>query len=1786
MDPNQSGTRRYFYEYVFYNAVDSLRAQGYAIRRSEAEELREGVAEVLEEKGYNDWDTLKVSQFLTSVNEAVAERYEEEQLFDPADGSNTLFVSAKTQFSRMIRDNDLPTRFPISPYDPRFAGRENVMRLGNELGYLDVNAIEQDRLKVKDLDKPHGLKIHSLRGERLNEIGLVRSWSDFLGISRLMPYVSAEEADTMREWMKLGVCNDEGKVVKPKVPTKEGLDNAEAILRHLSDTGVEYEVRRDRQVGQMMVYVPATKTEIRLLDLKGNQHYIGRSYSNGVTTRFSTDARDSANVKQSRTFMPKPDQVVDLVRYSLGENIQSQDGYGMVGTVGEYKNAWGKSMNRSFLTSGSRVSVYGDHPDGGGGKITIRRDVSRHNNGTYFVPGLEASHERSTEFLNDAILSARTRVIEEVDVDHLIASVGSEEGPEYSVDPRLAQIQREYFAFLSGEEDAVLLYPGASKDAYEALVGATDDAGFLGDREISAELQERDERFAELKPEEAVREHVKALADEMVGRYELHEVIDGDLVKRERRFDPNVVARYMTSSAGYFTNLDSLASAVRANKDVQPDELIGEGYEADRFRNQLMEFNPETAYEMNGPKASEFIKRMEGVVYESLASEGLSDIQMMIDDRGIVEFSGTRAMRQAADGKRAEVRGTLGQILDPNDDGSVYTKSEYGQNYMFVPGYTATIAAQRPGEDLSLEERTILKGYEQHVSETVRHQIRMMLSQGRTVVGGPTCINGVYSRLHDVRHDLDYMEKSNEEGLDEDWRKAILATEAKRVRYSNLIKEGSGFATAHAASRGEVDAEDDTFRTPFSLTGGRNMSVMDERSDGYFDPIMTSGGMNQGITRYLVESATVMHDGYIAKGDEDDRTPLFKHESMKSVEYDPFDRQQMAASNLMQASSITEKTKVSMMSFGGWNFDDGFVISKAYAEKAQVRGTDGEMRPLMVGDKLSELHSNKGVVCLVVDPDMDMELAEEQDLGEAVKIFRDNPELEVVASPFSFTRFNAGSFREAQANDVHDLHVNGEVIPGGIFEEDFIVTHMTIDAKTKVYDEETFAQGKGRNASGQLAWALNSHGAEGVMREFYGSNNGSLAKVREYLVAMGLDMHADGTLSMDRVHQTAEDVRQRFELGEVPVTEKGVLHGKEVEKRFRSLIEGAGGDLALPFSMRYPDPGGAKGRFMPTDENGMTLMPVLSASVRSGQELDDGSVTSHDYTNHYLTIFKRAMEYKHAEEALAAHEAGEAELTENMRERYEKTMKDAPEAAQRAYYLITSDIEKRRLSGKHNMVKSEIMTNPLPESATAVWTADPRLDVDTVAMGPQMAASLGVKDGRYVSIWRDPILCDGGVRYMRVNVDERVKSIAINPVADMSFAGDFDGDAAGVKRMLTGFGHRSAMETMRVQKNMLNLGVPQDENGDYPLYFQDGLDLAVTKAKDPRFAEEFEAIGKQANELHRKIEAGELSGAERESAEARVLDRYSNYVRGAFMQQYGTSVIRFDSPEAHIQSIREACIETGAKGKESQLEDYCKHMGYDLKNGVDLGHTLATRKDHQNTMTATAVKAMTGVPGAVSQRTMRALSEICPESALAVTEPITQSALQSKHNAEEAIRKSDNIMGGMSPIRHVFKGRIVERKPSGEWDAKYGEDGRPVHATKDEWVKATMAFYEAKDGLNVKVNKKHFENVAEAISDNRGYMINPEDPKHLMGSTMNRLAYGGDFSSYIEATHKGEGFFDKPFARQFAPSKVQRFFDAEELPVIAKQDVHHRVEKKTSRYVKSAPKKAPVSSNLDQEIEL
>ena len=120
------------------------------------------------------------------------------------------------------------------------------------------------------------------------------------------------------------------------------------------------------------------------------------------------------------------------------------------------------------------------------------------------------------------------------------------------------------------------------------------------------------------------------------------------------------------------------------------------------------------------------------------------------------------------------------------------------------------------------------------------------------------------------------------------------------------------------------------------------------------------------------QGSKVDADGHIIPSENKDaRCALMNHPFMANSKYDPFDRINMTISNIMQASALTDPVNIVQTQVEGWNMDDGFVVTKKFADGYKMRNRDGYMRSLVVGDKLSDGHGNKGVISRVL-PEEDM----------------------------------------------------------------------------------------------------------------------------------------------------------------------------------------------------------------------------------------------------------------------------------------------------------------------------------------------------------------------------------------------------------------------------------------------------------------------------------------------------------------------------------------------------------------------------------------------------------------------------------------------------------------------------------------------------------------------------------------------------------------------------------------------------------------------------------------------
>lgn len=1815
------GLRRYLYEYTFFDAVGQAREKtGAVIPISQAKAIRRAMDEKLAVDGYSvAHPKLGVNALLTSLDASMAESVPNyEPLFGDHTMQNENYQRLQAQFMKTAGINEnvaSAAALPISPYDPDWSERGTVKAAGTSVLYIQDQTIEQSTGgSTEDLFKPeHGqMAMWTLDEDgRGVEMGPAMTDEDASGLTSLRDRMSVKDYSQVRQWVIDGGRDPRtGLIDRNRFMSNTALARSVAILDELQSQGIGYEIQRDQNPGQIKARVTGTTMDIRLTEPAEREDYAGaRIYDNGTMVRYSTNHKVGDN--RTAIFSPTPDDAVRLLRFAQGRALAREDKpelqVGAAGSTHEElvrRNGVMQSMDVEDSYHMGKTSMFavkdfrvpGEQPRDGS-KVFLRRE-SANKSLPAFYNDAESGLTAAQDYLRESVSTARANLAVSLDVEGLIdqhqaqldqvGQDGELEAPVLASDPEIAAIQRSYWDVLTGKKET-LLRPGATEQMYDDRLGAI---GELAADDLESVLGNL---AYEGSPNEKVREHAGDTLGELVGTFDAEtHLVDDELV--DQRFDPLRVAKYMTSSAGQFSNLDNLAAALR-RAEIEPSEMMGTGFQANRFKDRLVRFDAATSVDMFDHD-SEFIQRVGASVYRSLERNATEIESIQIDEQGVIRWEARKLDRTGAS---TEVSGEIGQVFDVGSYGEIVTGFAGDENALIVPGYEARIAAQVPGETKSVEERTLLRGYEQALTERIEHQIAGDLLSGRSHVGEGASINGVYSQLYGTKHPVDFIEQNlehdgtGEAKLDE-WTASILATEAKRVRYSNEIKAGSTVYAEHRSKNDKADPANDNHFDAWKLTGGRNMAVLtgedqDKRRapGGYFDPVMTGGATNQGIVRYLTTDARVSKEGQIVPGDpktvSGSRAPLMARDELETLRFDPFDRQQMTASTLMQSSKVSEPTGTAMMTFGGWTADDPIVVSTEFAQKHRILGVGGKPRDLVVGDKLSDLHGNKGVVSLVVDRNMDLAEAKAMDLEQEVSWFKANENMDVVMSPFSMiSRRNAGSARELMGSLTEDRKMvqeavaarievlgddpelraagerlmgadltspEGKTLNGGIGQMRFIVTHMAVDEKTKIYDDEAVLAGRGRKASSQLAWALGAQDCPAIMKEFYGGNSGAEANLREYMLSVGLDMEADGTLrvigrdpGVDGLSHEGLDERPErrlFEMPELVMNTRGGLNTVAMRRQFGELIGDKGGDLEIPFPLRYAT-GEQTERV--TSSNGESLgdswkMPVLSSHLRSGQEFEDGSTVMHDYTNRYLDIYEQSCKYRSLQGKLDEPGTDQRKRAEMVDE-----MSKAASNAQRKFESITTDLENRVFSERKNVFKTGLMSSRLADSATAVWTSDPRLDIDQVALSPVMSEQLGLKEGDHALVWRDPVLRDAGLRYMRVAVDERLTGVAINPVMDACFDGDFDGDAVAVVKLHSKAAQAEALEKLSVPANLLDTGVVS-KNGQHPLAMQVSLDTQVAVSKDVSLKDSLESLATEANSIGVEAKMAPLDPEIRTELRSREIDvagQLSDTYREAQRGEFGAA-LTFSDLQAHLNSVNEVCVKTGAKGSASKLGDYARYLG------GNNGYSGITQKDQEDSMFATAIKSHgTGLGGSYSQRAVRALRNTDLKAVLEVTYPVTQSILQAKHDATEARHKYEMLHG---PGRELWRGRKLEHQGPGQWKAVY-EDGDAVQATAKEWKDQFIDFYSAKDGFNVTVNPEYVERVATALTDAKtGRIRNLEEDVSLQGSLMDRMAYGGNLQDLIAAADNHENLYEGAKNAQFAPMPTRHALAANDVALEA-----------------------------------
>lgn len=1019
--------------------------------------------------------------------------------------------------------------------------------------------------------------------------------------------------------------------------------------------------------------------------------------------------------------------------------------------------------------------------------------------------------------------------------------------------------------------------------------------------------------------------------------------------------------------------------------------------------------------------------RMRGLSARFWENTGVTADAIRIDKNGVVKYDVCRLERQGVSESMIQpVSGYIGQLMPPDKDGVVHTKFAVSPNYEFLPTATATVVPDsfKDGKPSSMMERLRLTTYDRFVDSAIQSSIAKDIASPVDLIGSTTNLNAAVRHMTARRFDVGELDK-----LPEDQAAAIKGT--KMVRLSKKLFEGSNMDTIYEAENNLLyDPMDDMRVDPMVLTQYRDVMQLDESDKGYLDIKYTGLAASQGKHRALAEGAQVAPDGRVIPVTGPDGKPVDSPSAITRYledehfgQFDMGDRENMGASAIMQGKNHLV-ANVAMIPMGGWTFEDQVVMSKDFAERLGIQ---------QLGDKVSDYHGNKGVTGLIVDPEMDAEEARKRGLEDVVAWFRANdgqngrPRLDIVQNMGSaFSRNNAGLYREVMARGCEDLiSPDGTVYPGGLGKLDIVRMEQTAEHKgsdlTVDEDDSYLGARTSRNDGAQAGWSHIANNRWDAMSSAGRKNGRAWEDAREYLNLLNVDFDETGNLHFGITPHAGEN-RTTFEMQPLLRDNSGRVQSRKLLAEFNIAAEREGGFIELPFPIKFPSvPGavGPDGKPLPDmytpeipDEDRspeskhaypgkVYRLPLLAASLRTGQEYEDESARYHDYSNRYQRIMTSAYEYRRNLEDM---ERGKGD-----KETLMQKMADCQMDAQAQYDGITTDVINRKIQGKRNMFRSTLLSTKR-QATTLVSLHDPRLPAGVSSMSTDAAKAVGFRDNEiayamrtkfrpnqveslmerskkapFRVVTRDPVIVYTGESAERFALDDREPEgggkyvISANTaVVGTQKQMDHDGDTEAVFAC-----SREDLHLMGQETRMLNLAEYDEKKGQYALFYDKAQDLAIGWAVDPSRKESYDKLVEEINaseKTRRDLEArrvsvdvafdnGELSlpeqavqGAELDGKLAKSdtlryqqLTKLSKHMVDSFADAYLDKLegklppekmpyMNFTDAKSVIHSL-DNIQAIGYKGKPAQLDEFAKTLGVTYERDADSNIRYDTLQD-------------------------------------------------------------------------------------------------------------------------------------------------------------------------------------------------------------------------------------------------
>lgn len=743
-------------------------------------------------------------------------------------------------------------------------------------------------------------------------------------------------------------------------------------------------------------------------------------------------------------------------------------------------------------------------------------------------------------------------------------------------------------------------------------------------------------------------------------------------------------------------------------------------------------------------------------------------------------------------------------LTHPKDKNMMFSKEQFPEHILKAQINSINRRnALRPNDQIpmigyttrkpTLRESIRVRGFEQSLEQNLEAIIARQVLQEQSSYKDTTSLNKLY------HGDVYGTRVKGDKGL----TPSVIKTYRNRVRFPNEITDMSYEELDEGL---EYDSKGDVIEYRKSATHRHNLIAF----EGIFDRSLSSDGQALGKIKYLNNGVTVNQDGSLNVPENNYTSAAPIYDDVPYTWGDPSDRAMMGPNQVMKSRDVSNAT-VALMSYKGYTFEDGAVISEDYAKRmgAIVNGYDenGEPIPLQVGDKISDMHGNKATISYIATPEKD-------------KLFKENPQLDVIMNPHSIpSRKNTGVVLEMQKNgNFQDITLNGEkVAEAGTL--GVVLTNITAKDKTHTYEQ---GEGRlGRSFGVQEAWVANALELDGVMDEVYGENKKAYERLRKYMNVTGLDMDEDGVMYQ------SNSVKYDPETGEYNME---VIDFKGYDKeQGLSLPEGEAA-IKLPVNVDLPS-----GRSSDT-------LYVLPEEFRKTQELYDGGRMYHDYSRVYSEIAEISGDFELKKQEWIRNyigENGENNFDFTDKQQLDMFMEYIPDEHRKEIsdYItqtqneiqgkvsqltdrivedklggfVTIDQEKNRelrdgAAVKRSIMKRDIMGRQVPHSATSVVTADPNVDINTIKVSPEIYEKMALKNPEEdrVLLWRDPALHDGSMRSFKIEKDENLVGVGINPLVTESFGMDFDGDTVGLYAPKSEAAQKDLKEKAALEKHLID----------------------------------------------------------------------------------------------------------------------------------------------------------------------------------------------------------------------------------------------------------------------------------------------------------------------------------------------------------------------------------------------